>query len=229
MIPICISTVHGKCLQVMLTSITEYCPGAKVYLRGPESVINRFAVHKKVFGSPRNFGDDYNEIMDCAFADGFDSVICGNDDIVLTPTSYSHLMEDVDTIKSKDGDIGWVAAKSDAARPVQNVRSNPYDQKLVYFKYPYEDEIMPFGRVAPIFSFIERRAWNVRKFPPLNWYSDDVHCVDLESAGFKNYLSRSYVHHVGSQTVGFNADELTKESIPWIRENRPKYAAAWFS
>ncbi len=38
----------------------------------------------------------------------------------------------------------------------------------------------------------------------------------------------SYVHHIGSQTVGMNGDALTKAAIPWLLKNRPEYAKQWF-
>jgi hypothetical protein len=82
---------------------------------------------------------------------------------------------------------------------------------------------------SPIFAWIGRDAWECFKFPPLNWYSDDVHCEDLRAAGFHHYLSRSYVHHIGSQTVGMNGDALTKAAIPWLLQNRPEYAKQWFN
>lgn len=227
--PICISTVHGKGLRVMLASIAEYCPEVPVYLRGPESVIGGFDTDLKVFGSPHNFGDDYNQVMDKAFSDGFDSVVCANDDIVLTPTSYKHLLEDVKQLKDETGEpVGWVSARCDAARPQQNIRTNLYDEELHYFKYPYEDCIVQIPVLSPIFAWIERDAWECFKFPPLNWFSDDVHCTDLRQAGFQNYLSRSYVHHIGSQTIGFEGERLTQQAMPWLRKNRPHYAEAWF-
>ena len=38
-----------------------------------------------------------------------------------------HLLEDVAQLKVETGEpVGWVAARCDAARPVQNVRSNPF-------------------------------------------------------------------------------------------------------
>ena len=213
----------------MLTSIAEYCPEVPVYLRGPESIIGGFNADFKLFGAAHNFGIDYNEIIDRAFADGFESVICANDDIVLTPTSYRLLMEDVKQLKVETGEpVGWVSARCDAARPVQNIRSNPFDQRLHYFKYPYEDAIVPMECPSPIFAWIGADAWSAAVFPPLNWYSDDVHCADLIAAGFHHYLSRSYVHHIGSQTVGMNGDALTKAAIPWLLQNRPEYAKQWF-
>lgn len=226
-IPICISTVTGKGLRVMLASISEYCPEAPVYLRGPESIVGakEFDAAVTVVGEPRNFGDDYNEIMDKAFDDGFDSVVCANDDIVLTPDSYRQLLDDVQ--KSIEP-VGWVCARCDAARPAQNVRSNPLDQKLHYFRYPSEDSILPVPVLSPIFGWIGRDAWDCFKFPPLNWFSDDVHCADLRTAGFRHYLSTAYVHHVGSQTIGQDGETLTRAAVPWLLKNRPHYAEVWF-
>jgi len=227
--PICISTVRGKGLRVMLASIAEYCPEVPVYLRGPESVISGFDADLKVFGSSDTFGESYNDIMDRAFADGFESVICANDDIVLTPNSYRSLMEDVKQIKEETGEpVGWVVARCDAARALQNIRSNPFDQKLNFYKYPSEDAILRMECLSPIFAWIGRDAWDMHKFPPLNWYSDDVHCEDLRAAGFHHYLSTSYVHHVGSLTIGMDGNALTKAAVPWIKENRPQYAEKWF-
>jgi hypothetical protein len=77
----------------MLASIREYCPEIPVYLRGPTSVLDRFDADVKMIGTPRNFGEDYNDIINCVLKD-FDSVVVANDDIVLTPTSYKVLLED---------------------------------------------------------------------------------------------------------------------------------------
>ena len=214
----------------MMMSVREYASTVPIYLRGPESVIGGFDTDLKVFGSPHNFGDDYNQVMDKAFSDGFDSVVCANDDIVLTPTSYKTLLEDVKQLKDETGEpVGWVSARCDAARPQQNIRTNLYDEELHYFKYPYEDCIVQIPVLSPIFAWIERDAWECFKFPPLNWFSDDVHCTDLRQAGLQNYLSRSYVHHIGSQTIGLDGERLTQQAMPWLRKNRPEYAKQWFN
>ena len=226
--PICISTVTGKGLAVLLESIKQYCPDIPVYLRGPESVIEHLHADVKVFAQATNFGDDYNAIINRALED-FDSVVVANDDIVLTPTSYKTLLEDVKQLKDETADpVGWVSARCDAARPQQNIRTNLYDEELHYFKYPCEDCIVQMPVLSPIFGWIERDAWECFKFPPLNWFSDDVHCEDLRQAGFTHYLSRSYVHHIGSQTIGLDGERLTQQAMPWLRKNRPHYSEVWF-
>jgi len=191
--PIAISTVHGKNLAVMLASIREYCPEIPVYLRGPASVLDRFDADVKVIGSPRNFGEDYNDIINCALKD-FDSVVVANDDIVLTPSSYKVLLEDVEIVSDMKLNPGWVASRCDWAR-----------------------------------AWICADAFTKCPFPPLNWYSDDVQCNDLREVGYKNFVSASYVHHVGSQTVGVDANALTNQAMPWLMKNRPQYAKRWFN
>jgi hypothetical protein len=41
-------------------------------------------------------------------------------------------------------------------------------------------------------------------------------------------VSASYVHHIGSNTIGMNAKQLHEDAMPWLKENRPEYAKAWF-
>jgi hypothetical protein len=52
--------------------------------------------------------------------------------------------------------------------------------------------------------------------------------MDLIQKGYGHYVSASYVHHIGSNTIGFNAQKLHEDALPWLRENRPSYASAWF-
>lgn len=226
--PIAISTVHGKNLAVMLASIREYCPEIPVYLRGPASVIERFDVDVKMVGIPRNFGEDYNDIINCALKD-FDSVVVANDDVVLTPTSYRVMMDDVDIISDLSLNPGWVAARCDSARAVQNIRWNPEGEAIDMCRFTSESKIRRADVISPIFAWINSEAFAKCPFPPLNWYSDDVQCSDLEELGFENYVSASYVHHVGSQTVGVNAEMLTNQALPWLMKHRPKYVQRWFN
>ncbi len=178
--PIAISTVHGKNLAVMLASIREYCPEIPVYLRGPASVLDRFDADVKMVGTPHNFGEDYNDIINCALKD-FDSVVVANDDIVLTPTSYKVLMDDVDIISDLSLNPGWVAARCDSARAVQNIRWNPEGEAIDMCRFTSESKIRRADVISPIFAWINSEAFTKCPFPPLNWYSDDVQCSDLEA------------------------------------------------
>ena len=226
--PIVIATVKGHGLAVLLESIKQYAPECPVYLRGPESVLENFQADFKIYGQPRSFGEDYNEVITAALKD-WSSCIVANDDIVLTPTSVKVLMEDVAIVRTMNSyKAGWVAARCDAARPCQNVRICEEDEKLYFYKFPSEAHIKLVQEVSPIFAWISSDAFEEAKFPPLNWYSDDVHCMDLVRKGYGHYVSASYVHHIGSNTIGFDAQKLHDQALPWLRENRPEYASAWF-
>lgn len=227
MIPICISTVHGKGLAVLLESIKQYAPECPVYLRGPESVISHHQAFLKIYGQPSNFGDDYNHVIGEALKDWNDCIVA-NDDIVLTPDSVKTLMEDVQIVKSMhSAKAGWIASRSDAARPCQNVRICEPGERLHFYKFSSENFIRMVEEVSPIFAYITKEAFG-EGFPPLNWYSDDVHCRDLIERGFSHFVSASYVHHIGSNTIGMNGKQLHEDALPWLKENRPEYAKAWF-
>ena len=226
--PIVIATVKGHGLSVLLESIKQYAPECPVYLRGPQSVIDNYQADFKIYGQPRNFGEDYNEVITAALKD-WSSCIVANDDIVLTPTSVKVLMEDVAIVRTMNSyKAGWVAARCDAARPCQNVRITDQPEKLNFYKFPSESHIKLVQEISPIFAWISSDAFEEAKFPPLNWYSDDVHCMDLIKKGYGHYVSASYVHHIGSNTIGFDAKKLHEDALPWLKENRPEYASAWF-
>lgn len=207
-------TVHDRCTPVLRTSVEIYCPEAQ------------FIVHKV---EKTTFGESFNAAMLEAFRD-HEEIIIANDDIVLTPTSYSLLMEDVKSLKAQHGDgLGFVAAHTDSAFPVQNIRfQNNGEMDRYRCKWSWEGSIREEEVVAPIFAWISKKAFEAAQFPPLNWYSDDVICRDLGKAGFRHFVSRSYVHHVGSQTVGHDDGANAAQAEPWLRANRPDYADMWF-
>lgn len=207
-------TVHDRCTSVLRTSIESYCPEAPLIINKVER---------------STFGESFNAAMASAFKD-HDEIIIANDDIVLTPSSYRLLMEDVESLKAQYGDkLGIVAAHTDSAFPIQNIRfQNNGDIDRYRCKWSWENYIREESVVAPIFAWISKKAFETAQFPPLNWYSDDVICRDLGKVGFKHFVSRSYVHHVGSQTVGHDDGANGRDAEPWLRVYRPDYAEMWF-
>ena len=202
MIPIVVSTIDSTQphVNVFVTSVSEYCPEVDLLLYSVKGT---------------NFGDVYNQVMSLAFHNHHE-IIIANDDIVLRPDTYKTLLEDVEFIKTKTDKVGFVAARADIVRPHQSIQS----------EIPKDIYMSPV--ISPLFAYISKEAFSDAQFPPLNWYSDDVMCQDLNNLGYKHFISRAYVHHVGSQTVGFNFDQLTEDAKPWIKENRNKYYREWF-
>lgn len=220
---IAIATVDGKCLMTLAASIISYVPeDVTVFLAGSQIILPR---HRTINlpNEAKNFGDAYNFVVGRAFQE-FDEVVVCNDDIVFTPYTWEALGEDVSLLRSENIPLGWVACRSDYARGYQNIRLG--QGNMEWFKYETEHKILTAKIIAPICAYIHKDAWV--DFPPINWYSDDVQSLDVIAKGFSSYISRAYVHHVGSQTCGFDAKSLIESAKPWIKENRPELYEQWF-
>jgi hypothetical protein len=220
---IVICTTNSKCLPVLAASITMYLPTFwTVYLSGSGMILPK---HKTITSdnTADNFGDAYNAVVLQAFGDGHKDILVCNDDIVLTPYTWPTLVEDLKIIPEKNR--CWVAARSDYARGMQNIRFK-HEGDRDALRHASEDSIIEVDVIAPIFAYITMDAWI--NFPPINWYSDDIQCYDLQQTGGKHYISRAYVHHVGSQTCGPDFRKCVEDAKPWIQANRPELAELWF-
>ena len=203
---IIVCTVNGACLDVMTASLNAYVP---------QDVEK--CVHHKV---GRNFGEAYNFAAREAFKRHDEILVC-NDDIVFTPTTWAVLLADVAHLRKVVPDLGYVATRSDYARGEQNVRSGR--GKIDFLRYQSERHIVETPVIAPICAWIHRDAWV--DFPPINWFSDDVQCADMKR---RHFISRAYVHHVGSQTCGQDAQRCYEDAEPWLLANRPELHARFY-
>ena len=199
--PIVVCTVGSRSLSVMQTSVRIYNPD----------------VNLMIFeGFMGNFGDDYNAVMELAFRD-YDEIIIANDDIVVNPESYIRLIEDVQFLKNRfPRNLGFVTARSDYVRPHQSIA------------HQQEQSIIQTPIVSPLFAYISKEAFIKCKFPPINWFSDDVICKDLGALGYQHFISRAYVHHAGSQTIGRDFQKLMDAPKEWIQKHRPEYFKEWY-
>jgi hypothetical protein len=210
---IVVATKGSKSLPVMLASINAYVPhDVIVYLAGDE----RWGVGRHIRCIPNtatNYGDAYNAIVHEAFK-YHDEIIVANDDIVLTPTTYQLLTEDVKQF-SQWQPPGWIVARADYVRPAQIAAH--LEPNLVY----------PTNQCSPLFGYVTKKAWV--NYPPINWYSDDIQCLEMAKIGFKHYISRAYVHHAGSQTIGMDHRKNHLEAEPWIKANKPDLHKVWYT
>lgn len=208
MIPIVVCTVGSPSLPVLEASIKAYAPD------------HALIVHR---GSSGSFGGDYNQALTEAFKD-HDEVIIANDDVVLTPSTMETLLEDVGRLKQSVDKIGFVATMADNVRACQNIRVRMFsDDEIVYGRWRSEGVVKQMPVIAPIFAWMPRAAFEAVQFPPITWWSDDIICEDLVKAGFQLFVSRAYVHHVGSNTIGTDYERLKSQALPWVQANRPEY------
>lgn len=201
MIPIVVSTLNLDAPQVKVLKASVEAYGGDAYLLVSD-------------GSLGSFGADYNRFMEEAFKQ-HDEIIIANDDVVLNRDTVRLLMEDVAKFKEFYPKVGLVAARSDNVRPAQSILMGAQVQQV--------------RAVSPIFAWISKEAFQDAQFPPINWFSDDVMCEDLNKLGYAHFVSRAYVHHAGSMTLGYDNEQHVKDALPWLQENRPEYLPLWFA
>ncbi len=210
---IVIATRDSESMRVLSASIDAYVPkDVFVYIATPAIKPSWYPKNHAWVTIPNvanNYGDAYNAIVHKAF-ENHDEIIVANDDIVLTPTSYDTLAEDVALCK----EAGWVVARSDYVRP--NQIAARLDPEMIYRAQ----------RCSPLFGYISKAAWV--DYAPINWYSDDIQCIDMISKGYQHYISRSYVHHAGSQTIGMDNQKNHLDPESWIKDNRPELHSEWY-
>ena len=222
-----ICSVNNPGVTILLESIKVYAPTMPVYLSANSLDLwhRAKAILPNLVWRPNladNFGDAYNSAVDYAFEHGrYDSVILSNDDVVITPSTIDLLKQDAEILESNGVNLGFLGARSDYVLPDQNIRFPVEEDQQVGLRWESESYIKPTGVIAPIFASVTRKAWNTAKFPSTNWYSDNIICHDLQKAGFRHFVSRAYVHHAGSQTVGYDYKKCHEEPREWIKANRP--------
>jgi hypothetical protein len=225
---IVICTIGNPGVTILLESIKVYAPQLPIYLCSNDlrlwgDIRSRMSGLNVIFrpNPATNFGDAYNAGIDYAFSQGHDSLIVSNDDVVITPSTIDLLAEDTRILESNAVNLGILGARSDYVLPDQNIRFPVHDDRQEGLRWASEAKIKETGVIAPIFATISKKAWDVAKFPSTNWYSDNIICHDLQEAGYRHFVSRAYVHHAGSQTVGTDFKKCHEEPREWIKANRP--------
>ena len=231
MTPICVcSTTNTKGLQLFFKSMELYLPeGVPIYLASTSRPFTSPLPYKWIPNHYGSFGEAYNACMKEAFLDGHQEVIIANDDIVLDPTSYDLLVTDRALLKEKGVKVGFLGARTNMSSLHMNVRNKLPDDQWNGMKWLSEEAMVQVPWVAPIWASVGIDGWP--GFPPLNWYSDNVASYDMEQDGFKHFLSRAYVHHACSQTIGRSAEDNArnhKEAEPWLKANRPHLHKLYF-
>lgn len=219
--PIVICSTTGTSAPVLAASIKTYAPEHPVLWSRRDGKIqfsNDTRYHCNV---GKSFGESYNAAIQAAFDIWpCETLYIANDDVVLTPSTIFDLERDLALLS--EFKVGLLGCRSDFVLWPQNIRSTIENDSQYGLKWASENLIKEVPVIAPIFAAITREGWASKvRIPPINWYSDNIWCHDLSQLGFKHFVSRAYVHHAGSQTVGRNFESLNKEALAWIKKNRP--------
>jgi hypothetical protein len=219
--PIVVCSTSGRCAPVFAASIKAYAPNHPVLWsrKGGDADFGNETKYHCNYG--KSFGESYNNAIQAAFDIWpSETLYIANDDVVLTPTTISDLERDMEALRAFK--VGIVACRSDFVMWQQNIRCTIENDSRLGPQWASESLIKEVDVVAPVFAAITREGWNSGvRIPPINWFSDDIWCLDLKRKGFRHFVSRAYVHHAGSQTIGRDFKALEAESMEWVKANRP--------
>ena len=221
MTPIVICSTNGKCVHVLAASIKTYAPNHPVLWsrRSGEADFGNVTLYHPNRGT--SFGESYNNAIQAAF-DSWpcETLYIANDDCVLTPSTIEQLERDMEALKGLQ--VGLLACRSDFIMWQQNIRCTIENDSRFGPQWASESLIKEVDVVAPVFAVLTKVAWDSGvRIPHINWFSDDIWCLDLKRLGFRHFVSRAYVHHAGSQTIGRDFKALEAESVEWVKKNRP--------
>lgn len=141
---------------------------------------------------------------------GGDEFVIFSDDCVATPDTFSTLLADVEMLKSAVGQVGVVGCRSNFAAGVQNIR-NPNGSKQLGLQWDGENVVLETTFVAPFVAWYSAAHFVGLTAPGFEWYSDNWHCEQLTAKGYRHFVSRAYVHHIGmrsSQAQGKTMAEM---------------------
>ena len=163
----------------------------------------------------------------CAGQTDASELLILGDDCVLHPDTVRLLLEDVNTIGRLCAEpIGFVGCRSNYVKGPQNIRLANGAGQLAGIGYDTEQQIFGVDMVVPVAAWIRHETFDaVGGFPPTNWFADDVCCWDLVNMGYRHFVSRAYVHHVGARATGQgkSTQVLLDEGVAWLRANRPDF------
>ncbi|MGO9583403.1 MAG: hypothetical protein ACLP36_11385 [Acidimicrobiales bacterium] len=163
----------------------------------------------------------------CASQTDAGELLILGDDCVLHPDTVRLLLEDVDTIGRLGAEpVGFVGCRSNYVKGPQNIRLPNGATQLPGISYETEHRIFEVDMIVPVAAWIRHETFDaVAGFPPTNWFADDVCCWDLVNLGYRHFVSRAYVHHVGERGTGQakSSQVLLDEGVAWLRANRPDF------
>lgn len=228
---ICFASIKIKHMQVLLQSIDAYVPNEiDVYFNLSGEYFSFIHMKRNICQyeyKATNYGDAYNYVVKRAF-EKHDNIIVCNDDIVFCPDTFDKLQEDYNIAIKENGieNVGWIGCLTNYAIGYQNIRrnmmleENQEPETLNHIQNKREYCIVEVNFIAPICAAINKMSWI--DYLPINYFSDNLQCFEMSAQGKKHFISTSYVHHAGSQSIGSGKDEYEK-AMNILMADYPQY------
>lgn len=218
-------------LTVLMSSLHQYYPQIPVIIAYKGSRPRLFGADLvKQPDDCQHFGDACRFLMQLKHTKADEALCFLNDDTVVMPNTFDLALDDLKVLAEQKQKVGMLGFRSNFVAGYQNIRvPQPGDTQLVRLRFPSESRILRVPQVFGI-GFIVNRAV-LQELPldwtRLHWYSDDLLAFDLTNRGYGQYVSRAYVHHIGSRSGGEEKwEQWDQEAKQWILTNRPDFAAA---
>lgn len=216
-------------LTVLMTSLNVYAPKIPV-------TIAYKGTRPRVFGadlieqpeSAKHFGHACRFLID---ATEDEELVFLNDDTVIMPDTLELLAADVAAIEGQIGNrVGLVGLRSNFVAGFQNIRVPlPTDRGLQRLRFPSERQVLEAKEIFGIGFFVRRSVLGqlTKDWTELHWYSDNLLSFDVARRGYRSFISRGYIHHIGSRSGGEEKwEQWDQEAKAWIMANRPDFAAS---
>jgi hypothetical protein len=216
-------------LTVLLTSLRVYNPAVHV-------TVAYKGARPKLFGADfieqpedcAHFGDACRFLLQTKHTKNDEALCFLNDDTVVMPDTLEMAALDVQALTQQGQKIGMLGFRSNFVAGYQNVRvMHPGDNQLYMLKFPSESKILRVSQVFGVGFVTMRHALQdiSLDWTRLHWYSDDLLSYDLTQKGYGHFVSRAYIHHIGSRSGGQERwAQWDQEGKDWIIKNRPDYA-----
>ncbi len=212
-------------LRLLLWSLRFYLPGVPVTVayKGGEPPPGHDDVEwLRQPEDARHFGDACRFLV--ASAKGADGLLFLNDDSVITPDLGLRVRYDLAALHEKKLPLGLLGLRSNFVAGDQNIRSHG---KVRNGMNNPEEEMLTETHVVFGVGFWVSAAVLARipdDWTRIHWYGDSLLSLDLRKAGFRHFVSRAYLHHVGSRSSGGKEKWLAwhYEALAWLREHRPE-------
>lgn len=220
-------------MRVALSSVAEYAPGVDVVVawsgaEEPRGLPGNDCM--RLLRQPAGIKTGSEAWNWCASQTEAEYLLILGDDNVLHPDTLRLFLEDylqLSAVVPREK-IGFLGARSNYVKGPQNIRCPNGSPQLTSIQYATEGSIVEVPMVVPVAALIRHEVFDVvGGFPPTNWFADDLMSWDLGQAGYRHFVSRAYVHHVGQRATGQGkgSDVLWQEGVAWLRQNRPDFAA----
>lgn len=219
MIPVLIPTWRAdgdwRDLELAVTSLRLYAPEHQVYVgwRGPNPP--PLLPSAMVFERPPEAVSSAQAVWWMREQFASDEFVLFSDDAVAGPDTIGTLLADVATLHRTDvgkkGKVGIVGCRSDWVAGAQNIRIPNGEPRLEMCRFVSEDSILRTETVFPVVACYRAELFDGITAFDHEWYSDNAHCRILSERGYRHFVSRAYVHHVGmrsSQAANISAAEL---------------------